>query len=202
MPGGGVPYQVREWGRQLLDLLRVEIDELQCAVEQAPMDLLLGLQGSQGAWCGLGNPRGVLGSKCAPLAMDERNERLSRQGQHMIGVGTPMEPMMEELARGRRWAQGRFRVVLEQQVGTDAFDPSPSLMPQSTQWPCAPLEQPREFFDFQRQWFWKPSWCREPAGQKFSNRRTVDVIVLLTRSRRLCAMMRDRSRIDHRSCNM
>jgi hypothetical protein len=92
--------------------------------------------------------------------------------------------------------------VLEPQVGTDAFDPSQSLMPQSTQLPCAPLEQPREFVDFQRQWFWKPRWCIAPAGQKFSNRRTVEVIVLLTRSRILCAMMRYRSRIDKRSCNM
>jgi len=92
-----------------------------------------------------------------------------------------MEHMMEELARGRRLAQGRFSVVLEQQVGKDAFDPSQSRIPPSTQLHFAPLEQPREFFDFQRQWFWKPSWCIEPAGQKFSNRRTVDVIVLLTR---------------------
>jgi len=45
MPGGGVPYQVREVGRQLVDLLLVEIDEFQCAVEQAQMDLLLGLRG-------------------------------------------------------------------------------------------------------------------------------------------------------------
>jgi len=110
--------------------------------------------------------------------------------------------MMEELARGRRLAQGRFSVVLEQPVGKDAFDPSQSLIPQSPQLHVAPLEQPRAFFDFQRQWFWKPSWCIEPAGQKFSNRRTVDVIVLLTRSRIRCAMMGYRSRIDNRSFNM
>jgi hypothetical protein len=51
------------------------------------MDLLLGLRGSQGALGGLGNPLGVLGSKCAPRAMEALNERLSRHGQHMIGVG-------------------------------------------------------------------------------------------------------------------
>src|SRR6266705_2199125 len=109
---------------------------------------------------------------------------------------------MEERARGRRLAQGRFRVGLEHQVGNDAFDPSQSLIPQSTQWHFAPLEQPRAFVAFPRQWFWKPSWGLEPAGQQFANRRTGDVIVLLTRSRRRCAMMGYRARIDTRSCNM
>jgi hypothetical protein len=109
---------------------------------------------------------------------------------------------MEELARGRRLAPGRFRVVLEPQVGKDAFDPSQSLSPQSTQVHVAPLEQPSAFLDFQRQWFWKPSWGGEPAGQQFSNRRTVEVIVRLPWSRILCAMMRSRSRLDNRSLNM
>lgn len=40
-----MPYQVREVGRQLLELLLVAIDAFQCAGEQAQMDLLLGLRG-------------------------------------------------------------------------------------------------------------------------------------------------------------
>jgi len=45
LPGGGVPYPVRELGRQLRDRLLGEIDAFQFAVEPAQMDLWLGLRG-------------------------------------------------------------------------------------------------------------------------------------------------------------
>jgi hypothetical protein len=202
MPGGGVPYQVRESGRQLRALVLGESDALPCAGEQAQMDRLRGRRGSQGALCGLGKPLGVRGSKGAPMAREALASLLRRPGQHLIGSGTQRSHRLAALARSRRLAQGRFRVVLAQPVGQDAFDPSQSRIPPSTPGHWAPLEPPRECLACQRPWFWKPSGCIAPAAQKFSTRRPVDGIVLLTRSRLLGALMGDRSRIAHRSGNL
>lgn len=122
MSGRRVLHQGLELAGEVLDLLLVDVDALELALEQAHMHLWRRSGRDKRPLRGLLNLLGVLGPERTPMVMEELDYIGSGQGQNVIRIWAHMQNMMEQLTRGRRLAQRRFIRVLKQEIRKDSFD--------------------------------------------------------------------------------
>jgi hypothetical protein len=122
MSGRRLLHQGLELASEVLDLLLVDVDELELALEQAQMHLLRRAGRDKRPLRGLLNLLGVLGPERTPMVMEELDSIGSGQGQNVIRIWAQMQNIMEQLTRGRRLAQRLFIRVLKQEIRKDSFD--------------------------------------------------------------------------------